>query len=74
MDTADVVYAFLTMVIGLVAVIFGGRLARHTADFYYRVTRVRYSERQYRVMYIGVGILFFVYGMLTAIRELAPSS
>jgi len=70
---SDALGVLLVMVIGLVLAVFSRSLARYTADFYYRLTGVEYSEKLYQVLYLGIGILLFVYCLLGAVRMMTGS-
>ncbi|RLG24214.1 hypothetical protein DRN85_08030 [Methanosarcinales archaeon] len=54
---------FLT-IMGLLFWIFHKRLANKTADFYYKLLHIQFSETGYKIGFLVGGISFFIFGLL----------
>ena len=49
------------IILGIVMVVFYKAFARSATDFYYKLLHYRFSEKQYEIPFILLGIFFIVF-------------
>jgi hypothetical protein len=52
------------LVFGICLVIFSKRIASYTSEYWYKVTKNRYSEKGYQIGFLFVGIIFTILSIL----------
>jgi len=67
-NTIGMLGGIISLIAGLVFVILHKQLGQKTADFYYRLLHINFSERGYQVGFLLVGIAFVVFGLLSVFQ------
>jgi hypothetical protein len=55
----------ITIILGIIAIVFSKRFAKDTSDFYYNLLHHRFSEKGYQIAFIIGGIVFIFLGILS---------
>jgi len=50
--------------LGSIFLIFSKQIARKTSNFYYKLLRINFSEKGYQIVFLLVGIIFVIIGLL----------
>lgn len=66
--TIDAIGGAIFIVLGLIFVICHIQIAHRTAEFYYRLLRLHFSERGYQICFLLMGIIFIILGLLFLLR------
>ncbi len=64
----DIIGAILSICFGLCFALFSKQLAYKTANTYYELLHIRFSEKGYRIAFLVVGIAFMIFGILAVLR------
>lgn len=64
----DTVGGLILIILGLYFAIFHKKVAHRTAEFYYKLFHIHFSEKLYQVVFLIVGIAFAVFGLLSILR------
>ncbi len=62
----------VSMVFGIVVIIFNKVFAKMTSDFYFNLFRHRFNEKGYQVAFIIAGVAFIVLGILSIMGIIKP--
>jgi len=52
------------VVLGLILAIYHIQLGHRTAEFYYKLLRIHFSEKGYQISFLLSGIIFIIFGLL----------
>lgn len=53
---------------GVLFVIFHKAFGRRTAEFYYKLSHVHFSEKGYQIGFLLIGLVFIVFGLLSLLQ------
>jgi len=64
----DILGGIISVIIGLCFVAFYKQLGHKTAEFYYRLFHIQFSEKGYQIGFLVIGIIFGIIGLLSVLH------
>jgi ABC-type antimicrobial peptide transport system permease subunit len=58
----------IIMVMGLICSVFYKKLAYKTAEFYYKLLHIHFSEKGYQIGFFSTGVILVIFGLLSLLQ------
>ena len=64
----SILQGVMFLIMGIIFGYFYKELGKKTSNFYFKVLKIRFSEKGYQFIFLMGGVIFFIVGLLTVFQ------